>query len=163
MFSMSPGARQRSISTSSFNRSWRSRHDRSNPTTSCSKRNLSRRPAASGDGRSGPVATGHAELDHERRGSHGRPDMGRACPAYRDARGADGTVISRLPIPDPVSTPRLPSPMFTPFVTTKAQGMGMGLSICKTIVEQHGGQLTASSNPPRGAMLTIALPRANAI
>jgi signal transduction histidine kinase len=47
---------------------------------------------------------------------------------------------------------------FTPLVSTKVQGMGMGLSICKSIVEQHGGQLTATSAQPRGALLTLVLP-----
>lgn len=48
--------------------------------------------------------------------------------------------------------------IFTPFVTSKGKGIGLGLSICRTIVQAHGGKLWASNNPDRGATLHVWLP-----
>jgi signal transduction histidine kinase len=48
--------------------------------------------------------------------------------------------------------------IFDAFVTTKAQGMGLGLAICRMIVERHGGQLTASSDGKRGALFQFVIP-----
>jgi signal transduction histidine kinase len=48
--------------------------------------------------------------------------------------------------------------IFEPFVTTKPHGTGLGLAICSTIVERHGGRLTASSEGNNGALFQIVLP-----
>jgi PAS domain S-box-containing protein len=70
---------------------------------------------------------------------------------------ADGVLVS---ISD--SGPGLPptniADIFDAFYTTKASGLGMGLSICRSIVDAHGGRLWATPNEPHGAVFRIMLP-----
>jgi two-component system sensor histidine kinase DctS len=58
-----------------------------------------------------------------------------------------------LGIPDEVR-----QQLFTPFFTTKAEGMGLGLSLCRTVVEQHGGFLAFEPNRPQGTIFRFTLP-----
>jgi hypothetical protein len=50
--------------------------------------------------------------------------------------------------------------VFQAFYTTKSSGVGMGLSICRSIIEAHGGRLRADANEPRGAVFQFTLPNA---
>jgi PAS domain S-box-containing protein len=73
----------------------------------------------------------------------------------RDA--VDGVLVSVRdsgPGLDPTSVDRL----FEAFYTTKPEGMGMGLAICRSIVEAHGGRMWATANEPRGADFQFTLP-----
>ena len=50
--------------------------------------------------------------------------------------------------------------VFQAFYTTKSTGVGIGLSICRSIIEAHGGRLWADANEPRGAVFQFTLPNA---
>jgi signal transduction histidine kinase len=48
--------------------------------------------------------------------------------------------------------------LFDAFYTTKPSGLGLGLSICRSIIEIHGGRLWATANVPRGAIFEFSIP-----
>lgn len=75
--------------------------------------------------------------------------------AQTQARDVVVTVCDTGPGIDPNDRERI----FQPFYTTKSSGVGMGLAICRCIVEAHGGRLWADANKPRGAMFRFTLPK----
>ena len=58
----------------------------------------------------------------------------------------------------PGLAPAVPERLFDAFYTTKPNGLGLGLSICRSIIEAHGGRLWATANIPRGAIFQFILP-----
>ena len=58
-------------------------------------------------------------------------------------------------------SPEVEQQLFTPFFTTKAEGMGLGLSLCRTVVEQHGGMLAFEPHQPQGTVFSFTLPVSN--
>jgi C4-dicarboxylate-specific signal transduction histidine kinase len=76
----------------------------------------------------------------------------------RTERHERGAIIVAVRDTGPGIDPEKLDGIFDPFVTTKPQGMGLGLAICRMIVERHNGQLTASSDGKRGALFQFVLP-----
>jgi len=72
----------------------------------------------------------------------------------------DGYVVVEIADTGPGVSDEVAGRLFQPFVTSKANGMGIGLSISKRIVEAHGGQISASRNDSGGATFRFSLPLA---
>src|SRR5499433_2362735 len=70
-------------------------------------------------------------------------ESGNVLVAVRDSGTGFGSEVDRL---------------FTPFFTTKGNGMGMGLPISRSLIESHGGRLWATANSPQGAVFSFILP-----
>jgi signal transduction histidine kinase len=84
------------------------------------------------------------------------PD-GRRTVAVTADRGANGIVIQVRDSGDGIAPENLPR-VFQSFFSTKTDGMGMGLSISRTLVEAHGGRIGAENGPGRGAVFQVELP-----
>ncbi|WP_271412232.1 AAA family ATPase [Pseudomonas sp. Q1-7] len=74
------------------------------------------------------------------------------------AEDADGSVRVTVSDTGPGFATPSSEQLFAPFYTTKPSGLGMGLSICRSIIETHGGRMWAGANPPRGAAVQFTLP-----
>ena len=71
---------------------------------------------------------------------------------------ADGAVLVSVADTGGGIPPEIERKLFQPFVTTKADGMGIGLSVCRTIVEAHGGRLWVERNSGGGSVFRFTLP-----
>jgi signal transduction histidine kinase len=76
----------------------------------------------------------------------------------RSTKNADGVLV-QVQDSGPGIEPELADRIFEPFFTTKAEGTGMGLSISRSIIESHGGQLSLEP-ASQGALFQFALPGA---
>jgi signal transduction histidine kinase len=86
---------------------------------------------------------GKARANYRSASKPSRPKVSCASGCGTPARGLNPESLSRL---------------FEPFYTTKPEGMGMGLSICRSIIEAHGGRLRAIPCEPQGALFQFTVP-----
>jgi two-component system sensor kinase FixL len=77
-------------------------------------------------------------------------------------RAAAGVVEITVSDTGPGIAPEIAGRLFQPFVTTKPTGLGLGLSICREIVEAHAGRLSAAPNPEGGTVFRLTLPMPSA-
>jgi PAS domain S-box-containing protein len=79
-----------------------------------------------------------------------------------DALPSEGGMRVGVRDTGPGLSPESLSRLFEPFYTTKPKGMGMGLSICRSIIEAHGGRLWATPREPQGALFQFTIPATRA-
>jgi len=77
----------------------------------------------------------------------------------RTEQDGPGGVLVAVQDTGPGLKPESLDRLFDAFYTTKPGGMGMGLSICRSIIEAHGGRLWATRNQPQGAVFQFTLPQ----
>jgi len=75
-------------------------------------------------------------------------------------RDAGNQIVVAIEDSGPGVDPRQSAKLFDAFVTTKAQGMGLGLALCRMIVERHAGALSIEPGVPRGSIFRLVLPAA---
>jgi signal transduction histidine kinase len=83
----------------------------------------------------------------------------RALRVSSEQRGPDGVLMSVADSGTGIDSKTIDR-IFEPLYTTKPDGMGMGLSICRSIIQAHRGQLSASAGHPHGSVFQVVLPTA---
>jgi PAS domain S-box-containing protein len=86
-------------------------------------------------------------------------ERGRMLSIRTEQRGAAGILVA-VHDSGPGVAPEHLQRVFEPFYTTKNSGLGMGLSICRSIIDAHGGRLWADADQPRGTVFQFTLPTA---
>jgi two-component system sensor kinase FixL len=105
------------------------------------------------------VQIGQVILNLLRNAQEAMAEAGVVAPATIQARRqSDGQILVRVSDRGPGIAKEVKAKLFMPFVSTKTEGMGLGLSISRTIVEAHGGSIWADDNSPGGTALCFTLP-----
>jgi len=106
------------------------------------------------------IGGGHSQLDPERAvDAMDSVDNDRRLLQVRTKYSGDDAISVEIEDTGPGIDPKKSDSIFDAFFTTKPHGMGLGLAICRTIIERHEGQLVASSAKAHGANFRITLPQ----
>ena len=85
-------------------------------------------------------------------------DSDRRSITVRTRRSASGDVSIAVSDSGPGLDPNIAAKLFEPFNTSKKNGMGIGLTVCRSIVQEHGGKIGAAAAPEGGVVFTVELP-----
>src|SRR5215469_18266416 len=96
----------------------------------------------------------------------GNPDIARTCSAHswprlmrlKTERDASKNIVITVQDSGPRIDPQNIERIFDRFFTTKTQGMGMGLAICRSIIEAHNGRVWAEASLQQGSLFRLSLP-----
>jgi two-component system sensor kinase FixL len=81
--------------------------------------------------------------------------------AITTSQAQSGFVRVSIADSGPGIAPGIAPKLFQPFITTKEKGMGIGLTICQSIIEAHGGKIWAEPGKTQGTVFHFQLPRAD--
>src|SRR2546429_2955742 len=130
-----------------------------NPEKRCLVANTTRPRLAAGARRSRSAAAGDHELGDEcRRSNESGMDQGARELQIATDQDREDRVSLTVRDSGPVLKPEALERFFEAFYSTKPTGMGIGLSICRSIIEAHEGRILAIANVSRGATVHITLP-----